>query len=165
MCALPALLPPWGNWASVLKEKAVKQERNPQNNLPTVKAASLPLHKHFAYTLELGTILCLRGGDLAGPSLPPISQVSRWGLLGIGLQGSLVSILAHLRSNSLLTIDLLHDTWEKHFILETAVTLCVNQSAHVLKAMLPKEEEKYPISPARAQTASMQKPLGNSPSP
>lgn len=105
--------------------KAVNQ-KSPHSPLPPVNTASLALHNHFAHTLGPWTTLWVRGGDLTRPPLPPISGVSRWDLLGKGVQGSWVSESAHLRS--LFIIDLLHDTQEKHFILETAGSLCASWS-------------------------------------
>lgn len=107
--------------------KAVNQ-KSPHSPLPPVNTASLALHNHFAHTLGPWTMLCLRGGDLTRPPLPLISGVSRWDSLGKGVQGSWVSKSAHLRSNSLFIIDLLHDTHEKHFILESAGSLCASWS-------------------------------------
>lgn len=108
--------------------------------MPTVKAASLPLLNHLACILGLGTRRHLRGGDLARPLLPPVPWVSRWGLLGTGLQGSLVSKLAHLRSNSLFIIDLLHDTQEK-----TAITLFVQ--ANQFSSLMPCCQSKRKNTP------------------
>jgi len=53
--------------------------------------------------------------------------------------------LAPLRSHSLFIIDLLHDTQEKHFILETAIALpSANPSAHLLNAHAAKGRGKLP---------------------
>lgn len=88
------------------------------------------------------------------------------GLTGNRTAGSLVSKLAHLRSSILFVIDLFHDTQGKRFIVEAAIALLARANPLTsLMPALPKEEEKYPNSPARAETASLQKPLGNSQSP